>query len=248
MLRLVTLLSLFLLLSGSPLLAREITVFAAASLTDVMEDLAARYELTTNEKVRFSFAGSSVLARQIEAGAPAHLFVSANIKWVNYLEEKNLTASGTRATIASNKLVLVIRNTAKLPLSDIEAYLGSHGRLAVADPAHVPSGQYAREALIDLGQWPSLEPRLALADNVRSALALVHRGEAPAGIVYATDIRLAPSLTLAATFPVNSHSPIKYEAILTKTAATDSSAHGFLSFLKGLEAADVFVDHGFGSP
>ncbi len=186
------LLILTLLLSPVAARAQGLTVFAAASLTDAMHDVAALWQAAGHPPFRASFAASSTLARQIEQGAPANLFASADEKWMDYLAQRGLIAADTRTDLLGNDLVLIVpadkpTNVIIGPGFDLTTLLGPNGRLSVGDPAHVPAGIYAEQALKKLGMWDKVAPRLAPAADVRSALLLVERGEAPAGIVYATD-------------------------------------------------------------
>ena len=172
--------------------ADTITVFAAASLKEALDAAAKPFEDSTGNKVAVSYAASSALARQIEAGAPATLFISADLDWVDYVEKRGLAVPGTRRNLLGNDLVLIApaASTAALKIApgfDLAAALGKDGRLALANPDAVPAGKYAKAALTKLGAWPGVEGRVAPAENVRAALALVSRGEAPLGIVYRTD-------------------------------------------------------------
>ncbi len=230
--------------------AERVTVFAAASLGDVLQDAAAAFARHADVEVVVAAAGSSVLARQIAAGAPADLFVSANTDWMDVLERDGLIRAGTRANVARNTLVLVAHDAGAVALSpdlDLAALLGE-GRLAVALTEAVPAGIYARAALRHLGLWEAAAPRLAEADNVRAALALVAMGEAPYGIVYATDAEAEPRVRVVATFPAESHPPILYPAAVTRDAAAPGAALAFLDFLRGDEARAIFARHGFGGP
>jgi molybdate transport system substrate-binding protein len=242
---------LFLCLLIVPLAARsqELTVFAAASLTDAMKDLATQWTAAGHQALRMSFGASSTLARQIEQGAPVNVFASADEKWMNYLVEKNLIANGTVKELLGNDLVLVVpANKAQhitiTPAFDLAGLLGPSGRLAVGDPAHVPVGIYAEQALKKLGFWDSISPRLARTDDVRSGLLLVERGEAPAGIVYGTDAAVSSAVMVAGTFPANSHDPISYPFAVTKSGDTPE-ARALLTFLAGPQARAVFVKRGF---
>lgn len=231
-----------------PALAEKVTVFAAASTTNAVTDVAAAFTRKTGHTVVPSFASSSTLARQIEQGAPAEVYISANPMWMNYLQDAGLLQPDTRSDVLGNRLALVAPKDAvpdvKLaqgaPLAEL---LGEDGRLAVGDPAHVPAGMYAEQALRNLGLWEALEPRLARAGDVRAALALVARGEAPLGIVYATDAAVSADVAVAALFPENSHAPITYPAALVKGAAPAAAA--FLTFLTSPEARAVFRTYGF---
>ncbi|MBO1075891.1 molybdate ABC transporter substrate-binding protein [Roseomonas marmotae] len=227
-----------------------ITVFAAASLTDAMKALGEQWRARTGQTLRFSFAASSALARQIEQGAPAHLFASADEPWMDYLQQRNLILSATRISPVGNSLVLVAPRARAHPVAltqqtDLLALLGADGRLTTGDPAHVPVGKYAQAALTWMGQWQALGPRLARADNVRSALLLVERGEAPLGIVYGTDAAVAPDVAVVGTFPAGSHPPVTYPFALTRRAEGDARARAVLEFLTGTEAAPTFRRLGF---
>jgi molybdate transport system substrate-binding protein len=229
--------------------AQELTVFAAASLTDAMKDVSAQWVNAGHRPLRMSFGSSSTLARQIEQGAPADLFASADEKWMDYLAEKKLIVAGTRKDLLGNSLVLVVPGDKPRHVTidagfDLSGLLGPSGRLAVGDPAHVPVGIYAEQALRKLGLWDSIQPKLARTDDVRSGLLLVERGEAPAGIVYATDASVSKGVMVAGTFPPNSHDPISYPFALTKNGDT-AEARALLAFLAGPQARTVFVQRGF---
>ncbi len=229
--------------------AQELTVFAAASLTDAMKDVSAQWAKVGHQPLRLSFGSSSTLARQIEQGAPADVFASADEKWMDYLAEKKLIVADTRKDLLGNDLVLVVpadkpRHVTIDPGFDLTGLLGPGGRLAVGDPAHVPVGIYAEQALKKLGLWASIEPRLARTDDVRSGLLLVERGEAPAGIVYTTDASVSKGVMVAGTFPASSHDPVSYPFALTKTGDT-AEARALLAFLAGPQARAVFVQRGF---
>ena len=229
--------------------AQELTVFAAASLTDAMKDVSAQWVRAGHQPPRMSFGSSSTLARQIEQGAPANIFASADEKWMDYLAEKNLIAAGTRTDLLGNGLVLVVpadqpRHVTIDSSFDLLGLLGPAGRLAVGDPAHVPVGIYAEQALKKLGMWDSISPRLARTDDVRSGLLLVERGEAPAGIVYATDAPVSKSVMVAGTFPESSHDPISYPFAVTKSGDT-GEARALLTFMAGPQARAIFVRRGF---
>ncbi|RYJ00619.1 MAG: molybdate ABC transporter substrate-binding protein, partial [Acetobacteraceae bacterium] len=229
-----------------------LTVFAAASLQDALRALepAWRAAAPGNPPLRLSFAASSALARQIEQGAPADLFMSADEPWMDYLAERSLIVTATRVSPLGNALVLVapanspLRDVALGRGTDLAALLGA-GRLAVGDPAHVPAGRYAQAALEWLGQWQAINPRLARADNVRSALLLVERGEAPLGIVYATDALASPGVKVIGTFPGESHPPVTYPFAVTRRAAANPQARMALDFLAGPAAAAQWQRFGF---
>jgi molybdate transport system substrate-binding protein len=229
--------------------AQDLTVFAAASLTDAMKDVSALWVQAGHPPLRTSFASSSILARQVEQGAPANLFASADEKWMNYLAEKDLIASDTRQDLLGNDLVLVVPADKPLHVTigqgfDLASLLGPNGRLAVGDPSHVPVGIYAEQALRKLGVWDSVAQNLARTNTVRSALLLVERGEAPAGIVYATDAKISKGAMVAGTFPARSHDPITYPFAVTKAGDTPE-ARALLTFLSGPQARAVFMQRGF---
>jgi molybdate transport system substrate-binding protein len=230
---------------------RTLTVFAAASLTDVLQQVGDAYTAETRRPVRFSFAASSALARQIESGAPADLFMSADQEWMDYLQARKLIQPGTRANIVANTLVLVAPAGSKVTLKiepgfGLAAALGKTGRIATGDPASVPVGKYAQVALTRLGVWASIENRLVPADNVRTALNFVARGEVPLGIVYATDAKAESRVRVVDVFPASSHDPINYPA--AATAAAGAAAMEFLDYLRGPKARGYFDKAGFGKP
>lgn len=230
---------------------RALTVFAAASLTDVLQTIGTAYTAETGVALRFSFAATSALARQVEAGAPADVFVSADQEWMDYLAERGLLAADGRVNIVSNRLVLIAPADSRVQLRvkpgfALAAALGANGRLATGDPASVPVGKYAKAELTRLGVWSGVEKRIVAADNVRTALNFVARGEAPLGIVYATDARGEPKVRVVDTFPENRRDPITYPAAATAKAAADAS--GFVRFLTGPKARAIFDQAGFGKP
>jgi len=222
-------------------------VFAAASLTDVLGEIGKEYQAKTGKRVKFSFAASSALARQIEAGARADLFVSADLEWMDYLAERKLIAADSRRNVAGNRLVLVAPadSTARIEVIDGLDLRGTLGerRLAIADPDIVPAGRYAKAALEALHGWSGVSDRLARAENVRVALAYVATGEAPLGIVYETDARVEPRVRIVGRFPAESHPEIRYPAALTRVAGGD--AKGLLDFLGSPQARAAFTRHGF---
>jgi molybdate transport system substrate-binding protein len=229
--------------------AQPLTVFAAASLTDAMKDIDAQWQKDGHKPLSLSFAASSTLARQIEQGAPANIFASADEKWMDYLAQKSLIAADTRKDLLGNDLVLVVpankpQHVAIGPGFNLAKLLGPDGRLAVGDPAHVPAGIYAQQALKKLGLWDSVSSRLASAEDVRSALLLVERGEAPAGIVYGTDAAVSKGVMVAGVFPADSHDPVSYPFAVVKSGDTPD-ARALLTFLDGPEARAIFVKRGF---
>jgi molybdate transport system substrate-binding protein len=225
----------------------SITVFAAASLTDALQQIAAPIQ-ARSVPIKFSFASSSTLARQIENGAAADIFVSADEAWMKYLDERKLVAKDTWIRPIGNTLAMVAPKGEAPgirldPKFDIAGWLGER-RLAVGDPAHVPAGIYARQALEHYGWWRALEPRLARAENVRAALALVERGEAPLGIVYATDARASRGVQVVAEFPETSHEPILYS--FAAMAGRDSPrVRAVLKEMTSGEALETYRRNGF---
>jgi molybdate transport system substrate-binding protein len=235
----------------APLTARaqELTVFAAASLTDAMKDISAQWARAGHQPLRMSFGSSSTLARQIEQGAPANLFASADQKWMDYLADKKLIVPETRKDLLGNDLVLVVpadkpQHVTIGPNFGLVGMLGPNGRVATGDPAHVPVGIYAEQALKKLGIWDAVSPRLARTDDVRAALLLVERGEAPAGIVYATDAAVSKGVMVAGVFPANSHDPVSYPFAVVKSGDTPE-ARALMTYLSGPEARAIFVKRGF---
>ncbi len=227
-----------------------LTVFAAASLTDALRAQAEAWRARGGPAPRLSFAASSALARQIEQGAPADLFMSADEAWMDYLQERGLVVRETRSSPLGNNLVLIAPADRARPVeltrsTDLAALLGADGRIAIGDPAHVPVGRYAQAALEWMGQWGALSPRLARAGDVRSALLLVERGEAPLGIVYGTDAAASPAVRVVGTFPAGSHPPVSYPFAATRRAAGDGRARAFLGFLTGEEAEPTWRRFGF---
>ncbi|WP_159992992.1 molybdate ABC transporter substrate-binding protein [Roseomonas sp. 18066] len=227
-------------------------VFAAASLTDAMRALGETWRARGNPAPRFSFAASSALARQMEQGAPADIFASADEPWMDYVQQRQLIVEATRSSPLANALVLIAPADRPAPAitldrnTDFLAVLGADGRIATGDPSNVPVGKYAQAALSWMGQWEKVSPRLARADNVRSALLLVERGEAPLGIVYATDAAASKGVRVVATFPPESHPPVTYPFALARRAADDQAAKGFLAFITGPEATATYQRFGFG--
>lgn len=230
---------------AAPAAAQEPLVFATASLKDAVEQVFAAQKL----RARVAVAASSVLARQVEAGAPADIFISADIPWMDYLADRRLLRPGTRVDLLGNRLSLV---AAKAPAVSIElkpgvdllALLGPEGRLAISQIDSVPSGRYGRAALQALQIWPQVEKRLAQTEHVRAALALVARGEAPLGIVYRTDAAAEPRVHVLADFPASSHPPIVYPAAIIATSR-HPQAEAYLAHLRSQEAAAIFSRLGF---
>jgi len=225
----------------------SVTVFAAASLTNVLQELGSEYTRETGNTVGFSFAATSMLARQIESGAHADVFFSADQEWMDYLDQRGLVQKASRRNLLGNRLALVAPADSALQLKVepnfrlLAALKG--GRLATGDPDSVPVGRYARAALTSLGVWNELADRLVRADNVRAALAFVARGEAPLGIVYLTDAKLEPMVRIVDLFPASSHLPISYPIALTNGASAQAVA--FIEFLRGPLGAGAFEKYGF---
>ena len=229
--------------------AQPPTVMAAASLTDALRGVSTAWVAAGHTPPRLVFGASSTLARQIEQGAPANIFASADERWMDYLARRQLLALGTRTRLLGNSMVLVVpagqpRQITLAPGFDLPGLLGPGGRLAVGDPAHVPVGIYAEQALRRLGLWEATAPRLARTADVRAALRFVERGEAPAGIVYATDAAIAPGVMIAGTFPADSHDPIFYPFAVINAGDTPD-ARALLAFLAGPTARAIFVQFGF---
>lgn len=231
--------------------AGKVNVFAAASLKNALDEVSSSWKAATGKETTNTFAASSALAKQIEAGAPADLFISADLDWMAYLSERKLVAPGSEVKLLGNTLVLIApaTSTAEARISpgfDLAALLGG-GRLAMADVKSVPAGRYGKAALEKLGVWASVENSLAQAENVRAALKLVSTGEAPAGIVYGSDAREDASVKVLGVFPAGSHPPIVYPAAVT-AASTNADAVAFLAFLKSPAAQAIFRAHGFTEP
>jgi molybdate transport system substrate-binding protein len=236
-----------LLAAATPTFAETVTAFAAASLKEALDENAKAYRAKTGDRIVVSYAASSALARQIEAGAPADLFVSADLDWMDFLEQRRLIKPGTRQNLLGNRLVLIAPSGSRVSVTigpgfPIARLIGS-GRIAMADPDTVPAGKYGRAALEALGVWRDVRERVAAAENVRAALVLVSRGEAPFGIVYRTDAAADPRVRVVDTFPQNAHPPIVYPAAIT--AVGKPPAERFLAWLSGPEAKAVFEKRGF---
>jgi molybdate transport system substrate-binding protein len=226
----------------------QILVFAAASLTDALQEIGPAYEKTTPVKVKLSFDASSNLARQIEAGARADVFFSADSQWMDYLQSRNLIQASTRQNVLRNSLVLIAPADSQIKLKiaphfPLVAALGKDGRLATGDPDSVPAGRYARSALSSLGVWDEVSPRLARAENVRVALLYVSRGDAPLGIVYGTDAVVDKGVRVVDTFPANTHPAIVYPVALTKSAQPAAAA--LVAYLMGPRGREVYAKYGF---
>jgi molybdate transport system substrate-binding protein len=242
----------FILLLLLPLAAQAqagnaITVLAAASLTNVMQTIGANYQAASGKRVVFSFAASMTLAKQIQASAGADMFISADTESMDYLDQKNLIVKSTRTNLLGNSLVLIAPAESRLVLTIAPGFKLADalkgGRLALAGPDTVPAGRYGKAALQSLGVWDSVKDRLAQGEDVRATLAYVARGEAPLGIVYATDARIEPKVRVVGIFPENSHEPIVYPAALTKDAKPDAGL--FLAYLRTRDARAVLEKAGF---
>lgn len=239
----------FLSLGSLQARAETVTVFAAASLKNALDEAAAAFKKKTGNEVTISYAASMPLAKQIESGAPADIFISADTASADYLSSRGLLKEGTRQDLLGNSLVLVapkIAGVKKVALDkdSLLAALGESGRMAIGDPASVPAGKYAKAAFQKLGAWETLEPRFALTENVRAALTFVARDEAPLGVVYQTDANSDPKVVVVATFPASSHPPIVYPIALT-ASSTSPAAAKLLTFLESPEAASYFTKQGF---
>jgi molybdate transport system substrate-binding protein len=241
-------LALVLTLLAGPLAAETVTVFAAASLQTALDRVAGAFTAETGHQVVVSYAGSNVLAQQIIAGAPADIFLSASEPWMDEVAAAGLVLPGFRQDLLGNRLVLVAHSP-DAPALDLAANpdLGgalAGGKLAMPFVDAVPAGQYGKEALENLGLWAAVEPHVVQTENVRAALALVARGEAPYGIVYATDAAAEPGVTVVGTFPADSHAPILYPVSLLTTAA-DAADRAFFDALSAPPAAAIFAEEGF---
>ena len=244
----------FLFICGfvAPLNAEDapvIRVYAAASTTNAVSDICSLFSSKYGVQALTSFASSSTLAKQIENGAPADIYISANKKWMDYLADNRLIDSDTRFDLLSNRIVMIVPKDSPVlqlsidPTTDISALLGD-GWLAMGDPDHVPAGMYAKGALESLGLYEKIEKKLARTKDVRAALALVERGESPLGIVYATDAAITDRVRVIGMFPEESHPPIVYPAAVVSGNATETALK-FIAFLKTSESAAIFKKYGF---
>lgn len=237
------------LLSGAPALAKDgLTIFAAASLKNALDNINATCEADVGEKATISYAASSALAKQIEQGAPADMFISADLDWMDYLSEKNLTKKDTETKLLGNRIVLVAPADSSATTEikdgfDLAGLVGD-GKLAMANTDSVPAGKYGKAALEKLGAWAAVEGKVAQSENVRAALALVATGEAPFGIVYQTDAAAEPKVKIDAQFPEDSHKPIIYPAA-ELAASKDEDAGAFLKCMQGSKARELFEAQGF---
>ena len=227
---------------------KSLTVFAAASMKNALDDIDATYTAKTGIKISASYAASSVLARQIEQGAPADLFVSADTDWMDYAIQKKNINEPTRVNLLGNRIVLIAPKDSKIDNVTIGqdfdlAKLAADGRIATGDVKAVPVGKYAKAALTKLGAWSAAEPKFAMAESVRAALTLVARGEAVLGIVYETDAKVEPGVKIVGAFPADSHPPIIYPVAATTTAKVGTS--DYLAFLRSSAAKIIFEKYGF---
>ena len=228
--------------------AADVLVFAAASLKNAMDDAVSAFKTTGSDMVSVSYGASSALARQLEAAAPADMFISADLDWMDYVQKRSLIQTATRKNFLGNRLVMVEPAASGIKV-EIEpnfplAKLLGGGRLAMADPDAVPAGKYGKAALEKLGVWNSVENKVARAENVRAALFFVARGEAPLGIVYATDAAAEKAVKIAGVFPESTHPPIVYPVALTSRSKNPAAAK-FLAFLESPAAKPLFEKQGF---
>ena len=231
-----------------PAHAATVTVFAAASVKEAMDEQARAFEARTGNRVVVSYGASNALARQIEAGAPADIFISADTDWMDYLDTRRMLAAGTRSDLLRNTLVLVAPASSPIalrigPQFGIARAIGS-GKLVMGNPDSVPAGKYAKAALQALGVWTGIERNVVRTENVRAALMLVARGEAPLGIVYATDAHADPRVKIVDAFPAGTHPPIVYPVALTASSRSPS-ARALLDYLTGPDARSIWTRHGF---
>jgi molybdate transport system substrate-binding protein len=236
-------------LSASLAHAADVTVFAAASLKNALDDAVAVYKTKTGKGVKVSYAGSSQLAKQIEAGAPADIFFSADLDWMDYLAKKNLIDASSRVTLLGNTLVLIAPKDSSATLTIAKDFpladaLGADGKLSMATIDSVPAGKYGKAALTSLGVWDKVSSHVAQADNVRSAMTFVAKGEAPFGIVYGTDAAAEPKVKVVATFPETSHPKIVYP-VARIAASTNADTKAFLDWLISADAQSSFTKQGF---
>jgi molybdate transport system substrate-binding protein len=231
-----------LLMAADPISGEVLRVYAAASLSNALQEVGDEFERGSEVELRLSFASSSTLARQIEQGAPAGIYISANPVWMNYLQKSQLIVDSTRVNLLGNSLVIVAPAEEVMAV-DIKERLDFEGRLALADPDHVPAGMYAKQALVWFGWWKEMELRLAVGSDVRAALVYVERGACQLGIVYRSDARASRRVKIVAVIPKESHDPIVYPAATMNGAVR--SAQLFLRYLRETTSMDVFRSHGF---
>ena len=243
-------LAMFLCVASPVVTAADVTVFAAASLKEAMDDQAKQFEAGTGNKVIVSYGASNALAKQIEAGAPADLFISADLDWMDYVDQKHLVAPNARFSLLRNTLALIAPSSSSATLRigpnfGLAAALGTE-KLAMANPDSVPAGKYGKSALEKLGVWSSVEKQVARAENVRAALALVSRGEAPFGIVYRTDALADKGVRVVDTFPPDSYPPIIYPAAVL-AASKSAAAVPLLDYLRSAPGRSIWEKYGFGT-
>lgn len=227
---------------------KRVLVFAAASTTNAVDEIGQLFTQKKLGKFIPSFASSSTLAKQIASGAPANVYISANPKWMSYLDDKNLVEQGTRCDILGNTIVLITPSASDLTLDIHPGFsllnvLGNE-KISMGDPDHVPAGIYGKQALITLGAWDEIASKVVRAKDVRTALVFVERGEVPLGLVYATDAAITDKVRVAGVFPEDSHPPITYQAAIVKGNGTQT-ALAFLEFLKSPDAGQIFEKFGF---
>ena len=227
---------------------KTLTVFAAASMKNALDDVDNAYTAKTGVKIVASYAASSALAKQIEQGAPADVFMSADTAWMDYVNNKKAINEPTRVNLLGNSIVLIAPKDSKIDKVTIDqgfdlAKLAGEGKVATGDVKAVPVGKYAKAALEKLGAWTAVEPKMAMAENVRAALALVARNEAVLGIVYSTDAKIEPGVKIVGTFPASSHPPIVYPVAATATA--HKGTDDYLAFLRSSEVKAIFEKYGF---
>ena len=234
---------------GGAAYATDLTIFAAASLKEALDENVKALTAKSGYQVRVSYAGSNALARQIENGAPADLFIPADEEWMDYAAQKNLISAGTRRNLVTNRLVLIAPVDSKVQLRIAPKFALAQalqgGRLALANPDAVPAGKYARAALTNLGIWGEVEKSLTRSENVRASLVLVARGEAPLGIVYATDAKAEPKVRVVDTFAANLHPPVVYPAAIV-AGKVNPVTQALLNYLSNAEARTVWSKYGFG--
>ena len=234
--------------SASGPAAADVTVFAAASVKEALDEVVGRFDADAGYRTRVSYGASSVLARQIEHGAPADLFLSADVEWMDYLTARKLIDAKSRVALLSNRLVLISPAGSKVKVAIAPGFplgelLGTN-RLAMADPDHVPAGRYAQSALETLGAWTGVSGKIAPTENVRAALALVARRETPLGIVYRTDALAERKVRIVAEFPVSAHPRIVYPAALSASSRSPAAVQ-LLAFLQSQIAHAIWEKHGF---
>ena len=238
-----------LLMLPLPAAAQSLMIFAASSLKESLDEALAHWQRLQTVRARAVYASSAALARQIEHGAPAHLFISADRAWMEYLLQRGLVERSGISIVAGNRLVLIAPSRVNLSLEIVPGFaleraLGG-GRLALGNPNHVPAGRYAREALEHLGVWPMVRDRLARAESVRGALNFVARGEARLGIVYRSDAHAEPRVRIVSMFPANVHTPIEYPAAIRVGSNRPVEARSIIEFLRAQQGQRILVAHGF---